>query len=107
MSTTLEQLPHAEALEALRAVCAAGDRSPATLLNLAIARDRLGETDCAREMMQRIAEALPDWDEPQIRLAESYRREGRLADALDAYKAALELNPRREEALVSRAALLI
>jgi protein O-GlcNAc transferase len=107
MSATLEQLPHAEALEALRAACAAGDRSPVTLLNLAIARDRIGETDCAREMMQRIAEALPNWDEPQLRLAESYRREGRLADALYAYEAALGLNPRREEALVSRAALLI
>jgi protein O-GlcNAc transferase len=103
----LEQLPDVEALIALRAACAAGDHSPVTALNLAIARDRLGECSRARKMMQRIAELLPDWDEPRLRLAESYRREGRTAEALDAYEVVLELNPRREEALVSRAALLI
>lgn len=64
MSETLDRLPHEQALAQLRAACAAGDRSPVTVLNLAIARDHLGDHDDARVMMHKIAELLPEWDEP-------------------------------------------
>ncbi len=107
MLTELAGLEHAEALATLRAACAAGDRSPATLLNLAIARDRTGDGEQARWLMREVATLLPDWDEPLLRLAESLRRDGRAAEAERAYAAVLEINPRREEALVARAALLI
>ncbi len=102
-----DNLDHAEALATLRAACARGDRSPATLLNLAIAQDRNGEGERARRLMTELATLLPDWDEPKLRLAESLRREGRAREAERAYDEVLELNPRREEALVARAALLI
>ncbi|HEX5328500.1 MAG TPA: tetratricopeptide repeat protein, partial [Acetobacteraceae bacterium] len=96
-----------EVLARLRGACRDGDRSPTTLLNLAIAEDRTGQGDAARRIMQELAALLPEWDEPQVRLAESLRRDGRLAEAERAYAAALEINPRRQEALVARAALLI
>jgi predicted O-linked N-acetylglucosamine transferase (SPINDLY family) len=102
-----DSLDHAEALATLRAACTRGDRSPATLLNLAIAQDRNGEGKRARLLMAELSALLPDWDEPKLRLAESLRREGHAAEAERAYDAVLELNPRREEALVARAALLI
>jgi len=107
MSETLNRLPHEQALAQLRAACAAGDRSPVTILNLAIARDHIGEHDDARAMMRKIAELLPDWDEPWLRLAESWRREGHTDRALKAYGEVLERNPRRHEALVAKGAILL
>jgi Flp pilus assembly protein TadD len=63
----------ADALAVLRAVVAAGDATPVTRLNLALAEDRVGDRECARRQMQGIADLLPDWDEPKLRLAESLR----------------------------------
>ena len=62
-----------EALAVLRAAVAIGGATPATLLNLALAEDRAGDHDCARQQMQDIADLLPNWDEPRLRLAESLR----------------------------------
>jgi len=107
MLLELDGLQHAEALARLRSACAQGDRSPATLLNLAIAEDHNGNSARARQLMQELAEQLPDWDEPPLRFAESLRREGRAVEADQAYTAVLQINPRRQEALVARAALLI
>lgn len=107
MSEALDLLPHAEALAQLRAACAAGDRSPVTVLNLAIARDHVGEHDDAREMMQKIAALMPDWDEPWLRIAESWRRQGQIGQALAAYGEVLERNPARQEALVAKGAILL
>src|SRR6185437_5698454 len=107
MSETLDRLPHVEALAQLRAACAAGDRSPVTVLNLAIARDHVGEHDDAREMMQKIAALMPDWDEPWLRIAESWRRQGDIGQALAAYGEVLERNPARQEALVAKGAILL
>src|SRR5271157_1196757 len=95
----------AEALPALREAVAIGDATPATLLNLALAEDRAGERDRARRRMQTLADRLPGWDEPKLRLAESLRAEGCNAAAEQAYEAVLAINPRREEALVSLAVL--
>jgi protein O-GlcNAc transferase len=103
----LAELDHADALAALRAACARGDRSPATVLNLAIAQDRAGFGDDARLLLRDLAELLPEWDEPPLRLANSFRRESRRQEAEAAYKAVLDINPRREEALVALAALMI
>ena len=89
------------ALAALREAVASGDATPVTLLNLALAEDRVGDRDRARQRMQGIADDLPGWDEPKLRLAESLRAEGRMAAAERVYEAVLAINPRREEALVS------
>ena len=82
---------------------AAGDRSGPTLLNLALAEDRLGEDGRAR--MRDAEAAWPDWDEPPLRLAESYRRAEETVPAADAYERALAVNPNREEALLGLAVL--
>ena len=95
------------ALIALRSAVWLGDTSPATLLNLAIAEDRTGGIACARSLMEAVAEVLPHWDEPRLRLAESLRNTGDSAHAEAAYRRALDINPKREEALIALAGLLI
>ena len=95
------------ALTDLRRVVEMGDRSPVTWLNLALAEERTGDPDRARERMQEIAADYPEWDEPLVRLAESLRSGGRAAEAEEAYRAALDVNPRRPEALVALGGLLI
>lgn len=97
----------AEALVMLRAAVALGDISPATLLNLALAEDRAGEPDRARGLMHELERRLPDWDEPPLRLAESLRAAGETAAAEAAYTRALEIDPRRIEALVALGALMV
>lgn len=91
----------ADAKLALRRALDAGDTSPVTLLNLALAEDQSGDRGRARRQMQAIADHLPRWDEPRLRLAESLRAEGNITAAEQAYEAVLELNPRRQEALVA------
>jgi len=95
----------AEALPVLRAAAAIRDATPVTLLNLALAEDRAGDRDRARRRMQDLADSLPDWDEPHLRLAESLRAEGCKDAAEQAYAAVLAINPRREEAMISLAVL--
>ena len=103
----LDQGRAAEALVALRGAVAFGDTSPATLLNLALAEDRAGDAETARSTMRGLRDLMPDWDEPPLRLGESLRRDGRLAEAEVEYTRALEINPQRPEALLSLAALLM
>lgn len=97
----------AEALAALRMALALGDANPVTLLNLALAEDRAGEPQRARRLMHTLQDRLPDWDEPPQRLAESLRAAGCLAGAEAAYRRVLAINPRREEALLALAGLLL
>jgi predicted O-linked N-acetylglucosamine transferase (SPINDLY family) len=94
----------AEALAALRAAAALGDTSPPTLLNLALAEDQAGDPARAGALMAGLRRDLPGWDEPALRLADRLRR---AADpgAAAAYDTVLELNPKRLEALLARAAL--
>jgi predicted O-linked N-acetylglucosamine transferase (SPINDLY family) len=96
-----------EALAALRAAVAWGDRSPPTLLNIALAEERTGDVTRARALMLALAERLPGWDEPLVRLAESQRRSGETAAAEANYERTLAVNPRRKEALIALATLLI
>ena len=103
----LEVNDPAAACVAFRAAVALGDTSPATLLNLAIAEDRAGDIARARGLMQTVADVLPHWDEPVLRLAESLRATGEAGDAEAAYRRVLDLNPRRIEALIALAGLLI
>jgi predicted O-linked N-acetylglucosamine transferase (SPINDLY family) len=91
----------AEALPALLAAVTAGDATPMTLLNLALAEDRAGNRAHAQQRMRDIAGLLPNWDEPVLRLAASLRADRDMAAAEQAYEAVLAVNPRREEALVS------
>ncbi len=97
----------AEALVALRGAVAHGDRRPPTLLNLALAEEHAGDAAQARAMMRALRDAMPDWDEPPLRLGESLRRAGDLAGAEAEYERVLEINPQRPEALLSLAALLM
>lgn len=94
----------AEALAALRAAAALGDASPSTRLNLALAEERAGDQGRARTLIEALRRDLPDWDEPALRAAEQLRRAGD-PQAVAAYDTVLELNPRRVEALLARAAL--
>ncbi|MEJ0016060.1 MAG: tetratricopeptide repeat protein [Acetobacteraceae bacterium] len=97
----------AEALTALRRAVAGGDASPVTLLNAAIAEDRAGDVTLAHAAMRNLGRHMPQWDEPSLRLAESLRARGALAEAESAYATTLEINPNREEALVALGGLLI
>lgn len=93
-----------EALAALRAAIALGDASPPTLLNLALAEDQAGDPARARALIVGLQDDLPGWDEPALRLAEILRRAGD-PQAGAAYDAVLDINPKRIEALLARAAL--
>ena len=97
----------AAALPPLRAALSEGDASPATMLNLAIAEDHVGDRARARRLMQSVAVRLPDWDEPLLRLAESLRAANDNAGAEEAYRQVLELNPVRPEALTALGGLLL
>ncbi|HME27245.1 MAG TPA: tetratricopeptide repeat protein, partial [Acetobacteraceae bacterium] len=97
----------AQALAALRAAVALGETAPATLLNLALAELQAGDTDRAFRLMKGLERHLPDWDEPPLRQAEALRAAGRMQEAEQAYGRALEINPRRESALLGLAGLLI
>lgn len=97
----------AEALVSLRGAVAFGDRRPGTRLNLALAEDMAGDAARAHAMLRELAATMPGWDEPPLRLGESLRRAGRLAEAEAEYERALERNPQRAEALLSLAALLM
>ena len=105
--TLLDMAQPDAARTALRVAVSLGDTSPPTLLNLAVAEDRMGNVARARGLMETVAEVLPNWDEPLLRLAESHRAAGETATAEAAYRRLLEVNPRREEALVALAGLLI
>ena len=96
-----------QALTALRMAVALGDAAPATLLNLALAEDRAGDPLHARRLMRAVQDRLPDWDEPPLRLAESLREAGCHAGAEGAYRRVLAINPRRAEALIALAGLLL
>jgi len=93
------------ALAALRQARALGDGTAVTQLNLALAEDRLGLEGRAR--MRVLARHCPDWDEPPLRLAESFRRAGEAALAAAEYERTLERNPNRTEALLGLGALCL
>jgi predicted O-linked N-acetylglucosamine transferase (SPINDLY family) len=97
----------AEALAALRLAVACGDTSPSGLLNLAIAEDRAGDLKRGRRLMQDLSLRFPEWDEPVLRLAESFRAHGEATAAEHAYSRVLSINPGRVEALIALAGLLI
>ena len=96
-----------DALHPLRLALSLGDTDPATLLNLAIAEDRAGDRDRGRRLMQQVAVRLPDWDEPLLRLAESFRADGDMNIAEEAYRQVLLVNPDRPEALIALGGLLL
>ena len=91
-----ERWPEAHA--ALLAARRLGDGSAVTQLNLALAEDRLGLDGRAR--MRALVRHCPDWDEPPLRLAESFRRADEPVLAAVEYERVLELNPNRPEALL-------
>jgi len=96
-----------QALPVLRRAVALGDTRPPTLLNLALAEQQAGDTACAFRLIQELEQLLPDWDEPPLRRAEALRATGRHQEAEQAYQHVLEINPRRESALLGLGGLLI
>ena len=83
---------------ALRRARALGDVSPAAMLNLALAEDRLDLDGGAR--MRAVMADCPHWDEPPLRLAESLRRNGDPLGAIRHYERALDVRPDRMETLL-------
>jgi len=96
-----------QALAELRLAVALGDDNPSTLLNMAIAEDRVGDRDHARGVMQMVAVRLPEWDEPILRIAESLRANGETTAAEEAYRHVLDRNPNRPQALIALGGLLL
>jgi predicted O-linked N-acetylglucosamine transferase (SPINDLY family) len=96
-----------KALSALRLAVALGETKPTTLLNLALAELQAGDATRALCMMTELEQRLPEWDEPPLRLAEALRAAGRTEEAELAYGRVLEVNPRRESALLGLAGLLL
>src|SRR3954468_5412841 len=96
-----------EALAPLRLALSRGNAQPATMLNLAIAEDHAGDREYARTLMRGVAVRLPDWDEPFLRLAESYRTANEMDAAEEAYRQVLMLNPIWLEALIALGGLLL
>ena len=80
---------------------------PTDLMNQALDIDRAGHADAARALYREIGRRLPHWDEAPLRLAESFRRAGLPHLAMASYAEALELNPRRCEALLGLGALAL
>ena len=74
---------------------------PTTVINLALEAEHAGDRDAARSLLRAMAQRLPFWDEIPLRLAESFRAAGETADAIAAYEAVLDLNPKRAEALLA------
>jgi predicted O-linked N-acetylglucosamine transferase (SPINDLY family) len=97
----------AEALPSLRMAVALGDTMPTTLLNLALAEQQAGDAARATRLMEGLERRLPDWDEPPLRRAEVLRASGEFEAAEQAYRRVLEINPRREAALLGLGALLL
>lgn len=96
-----------EARAALDAAVAAGDQRPATLLNLALADEACGDLESALRRFRQVEAAVPWWDEPLLRLAQSLRRSGDWPAAEQAFRRVLMLNPLRQEALVALGAGLV
>jgi protein O-GlcNAc transferase len=92
---------------ALRIAVSLGDRLPETLLNLALAEDRAGDSRRGQALMTQLCQRLLTWDEPALRLAESLRRNGQAAAAAAAYQDALDRSPQRADTLIGFAALLM
>ena len=76
-------------------------------LAAALAHDVAGDTAGATEQLKRIASAWPDWDEPELRLADLLRRQGHAQAATDRYRTTLERNPDRAEALLALGAIFL
>ena len=93
-------------IELRLAISLGGDDAP-TLLNLALAEQRAGDARRAEGLMRDLERRFDDWDEPPLRLAELARSAGRGAEAEEAYRRVLEVNPKRPEALIGLAALLL
>jgi predicted O-linked N-acetylglucosamine transferase (SPINDLY family) len=98
---------HEAALGALRLGVSLGDRTPGTLLNLALAEDHAGDTGRAAQVMRVLRETFPEWDEPPLREAERLRRRNDAQAAEAAYARVLEITPTRPEALIGLAMLLL
>ena len=80
---------------------------PAIALNRALDLARAGDIDLARDVMRRLAARYPEWDEPPLRMAQSLRDQGNLPGAVEAFRAALAVNPNREQALLALGASLL
>ncbi|MGC9269735.1 tetratricopeptide repeat protein [Acidiphilium sp.] len=83
----------------------ATSEAPLSLLSHAILLEDQGAHVAARALMHKVTALVPDWDEPWLRIAQSWRGEGRRAEAIAAYDAALMRNPNRFETLLARGVL--
>jgi predicted O-linked N-acetylglucosamine transferase (SPINDLY family) len=84
-----------------------GEDDPVALLRHAIGLEERGDRASARSLMHQIAEQRPEWDEPWVRIGQSWRQAGDSARAAAAYDIALTRNPDRPEALLARGLLAL
>jgi len=92
---------------AIAIATATAEAAPSDILNEALAVERSGDVEAARQTMRMLRQRVPFWDEVPLRLAESYRRERDVAAAHREYEATLDLNPRRPEALIGLGTVLL
>jgi predicted O-linked N-acetylglucosamine transferase (SPINDLY family) len=78
-----------------------GRMKAASVLADAVALDTGNTRKAARLLFQQAAALAPSWDEPLIRLAQSFRAEGHVAEAKKLYLQASTLNRERVEPLLA------
>jgi len=93
------------ALATARRIDRGDDDAPVALLRRAVMLCRDGDREAGCAALRGLAAAIPDWDEPPLRLAQVLRESGEVAAAEAAYEAVLAIRPGRPEALLGLAAL--
>ena len=73
----------------------------ADVIAAGVALDAGNTRECARKLFQQASELAPSWDEPLIRLAQSYRADGHVAEAKELYIQASIRNRWRIEPLLA------
>ncbi len=97
----------AEALPLLKQAVHDRQATPKLLLGVAMATEQVHGAEQARGLFQALPALYQDWDEAHLRWANFLRREGSIEDAEQEYRAVLNLNPNRIEALLALGSLLI
>jgi len=97
----------AAALPLLKLAAKQGEATPKILLGIALATEQTLGPDHARALYRALPVLFPEWDEAALRWADFLRRTGDRAAAELAYRATLEINPNRVEALLALGSLLL
>ncbi len=97
----------AEARAAFATAIRLGDGTPVTALNHALAMSGCGERAAALIAMFDLVARFPGSDEVHLRLADCFRDDGDLRAAEAEYRAAIDIDPARVEALLGLSGVLL